>query len=172
MTSATLNANRIHAIKPEVINFMSFSSLVWELMTSPMKDLSFLTTLFMLLGIMILCLDAYFIYCQWMQKSSRAVTTFLPPNVRRFIPHSYSLNDLDDLLSDMPQAFWIVMYQFLFKNLKALGLVCAIHSAFGIAADALKMSEKRKQQLLDKVEEVATDLLLTPNTADNNTNPV
>lgn len=119
--------HRIKAVRGEIINFLSFLSIVWTLWDD---ESSLLSRIFVLTGILILGIDGYFIRCQWTFQPSRAI----------FCGVRCSTGALDDLLSDLPQVVWVFGYIFNFK-FSIIAIVCALHSAFSILEDLAGMKE-------------------------------
>jgi hypothetical protein len=117
---------RIKAVRGEVINFLSFLSVVWTLWED---ESSTKATIFILSGIMILMIDGYFIRCQWNFKSNRAI-----------LGTRCKTASLDDLLSDLPQTLWVLGYVTNFK-FSIIAIVCALHSGFSILEDLCGMHD-------------------------------
>ena len=119
-------SQRIRAIRPEVINSLSFLGVVLSLYEE--GESSFLKFIFMLAGGLIFCLDVYFTYCQWNLRTTHAIPCF----------KSQSTQALDDLLSDLPQCIWVLLYVWNFK-FSLISMVCGVHSAFSLIEDIAKM---------------------------------
>lgn len=126
ISRALTTSQRIRAVRPEVINALSFLSVVWTLFDE--EGPSFRKTLFILTGICILLID-FFLFTA--NGISRRIMPFLSKR---------STEALDDLLSDLPQSFWILLYNWNFK-FSLIALVCGLHSAFSIMEDVAKMKD-------------------------------
>jgi len=130
-------SKRIRAVRSEVINFLSFLSVVWTLFKE--ESMSLTCGLFLVTGLIILVIDAYFIYCQWQLKKSHAIPvicTGVVPAPRRL----RNVNALDDLLSDLPQSIWVLAYLNTFK-FSLIAMVCALHSAFSLLEGVFKLRD-------------------------------
>lgn len=123
---APTKSQRIRAIRPEVINSLSFLSVVLSLYEE--GESSFLKFIFLLTGCIIFGLDVYFIYCQWHLKTTHAIPCF----------KGQSTQALDDLLSDLPQCIWVLLYLWNFK-FSLISMVCGVHSAFSLIEDIAKI---------------------------------
>jgi hypothetical protein len=144
---AVTTSQRIHAVKPEVINALSFLSVLRSLYYEHAVSITW--KLFLITGIVILTIDCYFIHCQWMLKTNHAIpvvcrgvmTTKGPPgneaNDNKARP---SVNALDDLLSDLPQSIWVLGYLGTFK-FSLVAMVCALHSAFSLLEGLFKLQD-------------------------------
>ena len=131
--SGPLLSTRIRAVRPEVINFLSFLSVVstfWMEEVSSIVKFLFLTT-----GLLILTIDAYFIHCQWSLQKSHAI-----PFLSKTSGSRSSTNALDDLLSDLPQSLWMLLYLFGF-NFSLIAMVCALQSRFSVVEDVWRLRE-------------------------------
>mmetsp|Transcript_9673 Transcript_9673/g.26337 ORF Transcript_9673/g.26337 Transcript_9673/m.26337 type:complete len:240 (-) Transcript_9673:402-1121(-) len=151
-----LLSQRIKAIRPEVINCLSFTGVFCKLLRNPERSMN--RTLFLFTGAIIILIDLYFTYCQWMLQTSHSIpvlsTKHLAAGHRRLlnsrskddsssslastvsfasIRWSSSMNTdvLDDLLSDLPQSIWVVGYLFNYE-FSMIALTCATHSMFSI----------------------------------------
>jgi hypothetical protein len=107
-TSSLLLKRRIRAVRPEVINALSFASVVWTLHDEQPR--SALKSLFLLSALVILSIDLYFIRCEWQLKQHRAI-----PFLRQFYQKAHMVGFWDDLLSDLPQSIWVLLYLGTFK---------------------------------------------------------
>jgi len=121
MTNTT--SQRIKAVRPEVINALSFLSVIATLYDE--QEYSLIKAVFILTGICILAIDCYFIHCQWNLKTSHAIPVLCTGIVSRRI------GALDDLLSDLPQSIWVLCYLLTFK-FSLIAMVCALHSSFSM----------------------------------------
>jgi hypothetical protein len=131
-------SQRIRAVRSEVINALSFLSVISSLFYEGSFSITWL--LFLMTGIVILTIDCYFIHCQWMLKTNHAI-----PVVCRGIMSAKpvgsdednddktrsSVSALDDLLSDLPQSIWVLCYLIMFK-FSLIAMVCALHSSFSL----------------------------------------
>jgi hypothetical protein len=143
-------SQRIRAVRSEVINALSFLSVISSLFYEGSFSITWL--LFLMTGIVILTIDCYFIYCQWMLKTNHAI-----PVVCRGImaakPGNGSDDDndedkrtrssvsaLDDLLSDLPQSIWVLGYLITFK-FSLIAMVCALHSSFSLLEGLFRLQD-------------------------------
>jgi hypothetical protein len=138
-------SQRIRAVRSEVINALSFLSVVSSLFYEGSFSIPWI--LFLMTGIVILTIDCYFIHCQWMLKTNHAI-----PVVCRGIisakPGSDSDDDktrpsvsaLDDLLSDLPQSIWVLCYLITFK-FSLIAMVCALHSSFSLLEGMFRLQD-------------------------------
>lgn len=129
---------RIKAVRGEVINFLSFLSVVWTLWED---EKSHMATLFVLTGVIILVIDCYFIRCQWKLQSHRAL-----------LGTRCKMTSLDDLMSDLPQTIWVLAYVINFK-FSLIAIVCALHSGFSILEDVCGMQDEEANKASDYEEE-------------------
>jgi hypothetical protein len=141
-------SQRIRAVRSEVINALSFLSVVSSLFYEGSFSITWL--LFLMTGIVILAIDCYFIHCQWMLKTNHAI-----PVVCRGIMAAKpgdgsddndedktrsSVSVLDDLLSDLPQSIWVLGYLITFK-FSLIAMVCALHSSFSLLEGFFKLRD-------------------------------
>lgn len=106
---------RLSHVRSEVMNAISFLSVL-------LKNPS--SVVFYGIGWFVFLLDLYFIYLQWNLRTH----VELPFQIQVSIHH------LDDLISDLPQAIWILLY-LVFYDWSVLGLICAVHSVLRILED-------------------------------------
>jgi hypothetical protein len=137
-------SQRIRAVRSEVINALSFLSVVSSLFYEGSFSITWI--LFLITGIVILTIDCYFIYCQWMLKTNHAI-----PVVCRGIMATKAGSDdddkrrpsvgaLDDLLSDLPQSIWVLSYLITFK-FSLIAMVCALHSSFSLLEGLFRLQD-------------------------------
>jgi hypothetical protein len=138
-------SQRIRAVRSEVINALSFLSVVSSLFYEGSFSITWI--IFLLTGIVILTIDCYFIHCQWMLKTNHAI-----PVVCRGIMSAKpgtdddddktrsSVSALDDLLSDLPQSIWVLCYLITFK-FSLIAMVCALHSSFSLLEGMFRLQD-------------------------------
>mmetsp|Transcript_26753 Transcript_26753/g.39577 ORF Transcript_26753/g.39577 Transcript_26753/m.39577 type:complete len:152 (-) Transcript_26753:1788-2243(-) len=129
-------SQRISAVRGEVINFLTFLSVVWELWDE--NEPSFITSFFVVIGILLLIIDSYFIHCQWNLQRSRSCACFV----------NCSVGTLDDLISDLPQTLWLISY-FWYYKFSPIAIACSLHSTFSIFENLLIFHEE-KQTMAEK----------------------
>lgn len=126
-------SERIRAVRPEVINFLSFLSVVWALLLE--ENMGAGTILFGVTGICILIIDVYFIHNQWLlQKNHRL------PLLSCSWTRGRKVDELDDLLSDLPQSIWVLCYLVSYK-FSLIAMVCALHSTFAVVEGLFKLND-------------------------------
>lgn len=130
-------AQRIRAVRSEVINALSFLSVVMTLHRE--EQFSFKYVVFLITGALIILIDCYFIHCQWTLKTNHAIPFRCFLNKTQ-TPNAASIGALDDLLSDLPQTVWVVCYLTTFK-FSLIAMVCTLHSAFSILEGAFRLHD-------------------------------
>jgi hypothetical protein len=133
--SSMLISKRIRAVRSEVINALSFLSVVLTLHKEEAP--SVWVNLFFASGLLILLIDCYFIHCQWMLKTNHGLPILCTTILRQ---RSRKVQALDDLLSDLPQSIWVLCYLVSFK-FSLIAVVCALHSTFSIAEGIFKLKD-------------------------------
>jgi len=86
-------SQQISAFPGEVINFLTFLSVVYELWDENAPTFS--TTCFFMVGILLLLIDSYFIHCQWKLQRNRSFVCCV----------NCSVGTMDDLISDILKRF-------------------------------------------------------------------
>jgi hypothetical protein len=140
-------SQRIRAVKSEVINALSFLSVILSLFEEQAVSISWF--FFLMTGVIILAIDCYFIHCQWMLKTSHAIpvvcrgvltSSTKPGGTDNDDKTKSSVSALDDLLSDLPQSIWVLCYLVMFK-FSLIAMVCALHSAFSLLEGLFRLGK-------------------------------
>ena len=155
MTYPTIK-QRVKAVRGEVINALSFLSVVWSLHD---EESGTLATVFVVIGLGILIIDCYFIYCQWMMMKNHAIypckqLAFLcNRNRKNSSSRSTSsnvsvvnINSMDDLLSDLPQVIWLLGYIYNFKP-SLIATICATNSGLALLEDLIGIREEKTKSI-------------------------
>jgi hypothetical protein len=156
---APTTSQRIRAVEPEVINALSFLSVILTLFEEQAVSISWI--FFLTTGVIILVIDCYFIHCQWMLKTNHAIpvvcrgvmTTTKTAGNDNDDKTKSSVSAMDDLLSDLPQSIWVLFYLVTFK-FSLIAMVCGLHSAFSLSEGLfrLDLGKNRNEDSYDMVE--------------------
>ena len=134
LSRSHLLVQRLRAVRSEIINALSFLSILLTLREE--QELSVSCFLFLLSGFLILLIDCYFIHCQWSLQKNHALPLVCTSCCNS--PTTRSVGALDDILSDLPQTVWVLCYLFTFK-FSFIAMVCTLHSMFSLLEGVLKL---------------------------------